>query len=639
MSCSANASKVSRAARAAGVSPLANLAGYEAGRADDVALYLPPGPLPWPPPGGARGLWRDYAAQIKTALQAWRSQADDRALARLRAQLAASLADRALTGQRDGHPAGRAGLMAEERARLLLAPPSSLTVAERVERVAILDNALALMRLKRAIDEREYQAALVGVLLSRRQDLQCNPSGAPAAWLPGRPVGVEEDSASQVDPTRKIRVRYRVVDLDEPVASNTLTGAVNPGYDEKFQPRRQERVASQAQIDAIARRLDADALLRSGASWSDGPPLVGPDGMVESGNGRMLALRRAVEVNPDGYAAYRRKLTEEAARLGLERAEVEKVERPVLVRERLTALDGEARLRFVAEANASGVARMGGAEQARADARLIPAGFFAALEVAESDDSLADVLNRRSNLPVVTRFFQLLPETERAALMDSRGELSADGVARLERAMFAYAMPGPSGERLARLVFEEAEAIDRVGAGLKQSLPRLGQMEDFVRAGQRDKDFSIGDDLAVAVEKLRDLRGQGLSVNDYLRQFKMYPEMTPFQEQIVVQLDSRRRSGRAVAALIGAYADQALLQPPPSQGSLFGGGDFKVTREGLLRSALKSVGGEWVDVAAWSAAQRATSGLGVPATQVQALTPAQAARGMDLARNMPAAGL
>ena len=125
--------------------------------------------------------------------------------------------------------------------------------------------------------------------------------------------------------------------------------------------------------------------------------------------------------------------------------------------------------------------------------------------------------------------------------------------------MFAYAMPGPSGERLARLVFEEAEAIDRVGAGLKQSLPRLGQMEDFVRAGQRDKDFSIGDDLAVAVEKMRDLRRQGLSVNDYLRQFKMYPEMTPFQEQIVVQLDSRRRSGRAVAALIGAYADQALL--------------------------------------------------------------------------------
>jgi hypothetical protein len=361
--------------------------------------------------------------------------------------------------------------------------------------------------------------------------------------------------------------------------------------------------------------------------------------MVESGNGRMLALRRAVEVNPDGYAAYRRQLAEGAARLGLDRAGVEKIGRPVLVRERLTALDGEARLRFVAEANASGVARMGGAEQARADAKLIPPGFFAALEVAESDDSLADVLGRKSNLPVVTRFFQLLPETERAALMDSRGELSADGVNRLERAMFAYAMPGPSGERLARLVFEEAEAIDRVGAGLKQSLPRLGQMEDFVRAGQRDRDFSIGDDLAVAVEKMRDLRRQGLSVNDYLRQYKMYPEMTPFQEQVMVQLDSRRRSGRAVAALINAYADQALLQPPPSQRSLFGGDDFKVTREGLLRSALKSVGGEWVDASSWSAAQRAASGLGVPATQIQTLTPVQAARGMDLARNTSAAGL
>jgi hypothetical protein len=234
--------------------------------------------------------------------------------------------------------------------------------------------------------------------------------------------------------------------------------------------------------------------------------------------------------------------------------------------------------------------------------------------------------------------------------MDSRGELSADGVNRLERAMFAYTMPGPSGERLARLVFEEGEAIDRVGAGLKMALPRLGQAEDFIRAGRRARDLGLGDDLAVAVEKLRDLRRQGLSVNDYLRQYKlpldrglpspggMYPEMTPLQEQLLAQLDGRRRSGRAVAGLVNAYADQALLQPPPAQGTLFGA-ELAVTREGLLRSALKAVGGEWVDVSKWSAAQQAASGLGVPAPLVQALTPAQQARAMRLANGTPADGV
>jgi hypothetical protein len=661
MSCRANAGKVSRPGEAFGVPHLASLAAYGTGAAGDAALYLPrcracqrflsptdpvcknedcslygkqqPRPLPGPAPGNVpKGFWRDYGAQIKMALRAWRSRADDRALGRLRAQLATHLAAQAIAARCNGHPAGVASELAEERATLLLSPPRSMTVGERVERVAILDNALALMRLKRAIDDQQYRAALVDIPCSLRPGPP--PSTAPVDWLPGRPVGAEEESTSQVDPTRKVKVRFRVVDLDEPVASNTMTGAVNPDYDQKLQPRRRERVASQAQIDAIARKLDAGALIKPGASWSDGPPLVGPDGMVESGNGRLLALRRAAEINPEGYRAYRQKLLEEATPLGLDRAALEKIERPVLVRERLTAMDDAARLRFIAEANASGVARMGSAEQARADAQLIPPGFFAGLEVAESDNSLADALAKKSNLPVVTRFFRLLPETEQAALMDGQGNLSADGVSRLERAMFAYAMPGASGERLARLVFEEGEAIDRVGAGVKWSLPRLGQMEDLIRAGQRDREFSIGDDLAAAVEKMRDLRRQGLSVNDYLRQYKMYPELAPIQEQLLVQLDARRRSGRAVAGLVNAYAEAVIRQPPPMQAGLFGDA-FKVTREGLLRSAVKSLGGEWVDLSTWSAAQRATSGLDVPATQVQAMTPGQQARGMHLANNTP----
>ncbi len=447
-------------------------------------------------------------------------------------------------------------------------------------------------------------------------------------------MGAEEESVSQVDPTRKVQVRYRVVDLDQPVVSNTATGVVNPDYDQKLQPRRRERAASRMQIEAIAKKLDAGALIKSGASWSDGPPLVGPDGMVESGNGRLLALRQAAEINPEGYRAYRHKLAEEATRLGLDRAAVQKIERPVLVRERLTEMDDGARLRFIAEANASGVARMGGAEQARADAALIPAGFFANLEVAESDRSLSDVLTKKLNLPVVTRFIRLLPETEGAALMDSQGNLSSDGVSRVERAMFAYAMPDRSGERLARMVCEEAEAIDRVGAGVKWALPKLGPMEDLVRAGQRDREFSIGDDLAAAVEKMRDLRVQGLSVNDYLRQYKMYADLSPVQEQLLAQLDARRYSGRRVAELINAYADAVIDQPPPMQVGMFGDA-LKVTREGLLRSAVKSVGGEWVDLRAWSAAQQAVSGLDVPAAEVQKLTPGQAAQGMQRANETP----
>jgi hypothetical protein len=130
---------------------------------------------------------------------------------------------------------------------------------------------------------------------------------------------------------------------------------------------------------------------------------------------------------------------------------------------------------------------------------------------------------------------------------------------------------------------------------LKQALPKLGQMEDLIRAGQRDADLSLGDDLAKAVEKMRDIHQQGLSVDDYLRQHKLFGELTPLQEQLLLQLAERRRSGRAVAGLINAYADLVQQTAPPSQIHLMDDG-FAVTREDLLRVAVRNVGGNWVDM-------------------------------------------
>ena len=520
-------------------------------------------PVAWPPPGvtfkrsrvvpvtcpregpslDIADLWADHGRTIRDNLALWQRLApgeDTTAFYQNRARIVAQIARWAEAQGKLDSPAGIAQPIAEERARLILSPDEKMSVAERSEHILILDSALALLRARGEISNEQYRVAVVDTLIRATAPV----STAPVNWLPHRPVGREETAASQVDPTHKVRLRYRLVDLDEPVTSNTLTGGLNPGYLQELQPRGRERVASQVQIDTIARRLDPDALLRSGATWADGPPIVGPDGMVESGNGRVLSLRRAAENHPEGYDRYRAELERRAAEFGLSAGQVRRMKRPVLVRERLTELESEKRRRFVSEANASGVARMGVAEQARADAALIPPGFFADLQVAPSDESLADVLTKRSNAPVVQRFLNLLPETERAALMDERGQLSAEGIARVERAMFAYAMPGRAGRRLADLVFEQSEAIDRVGAGLKRALPLLGQAEDLIRAGQRDPNLSIGRDLAVVVEKMRDLRKQRLSVNDYLRQHKMFPELTPFQEQLLAQLDGRRRSAR-----------------------------------------------------------------------------------------------
>jgi hypothetical protein len=414
------------------------------------------------------------------------------------------------------------------------------------------------------------------------------------AQLQQRPaIGRELKTASQVDPTKTIKARYRLYELAEVVTSHTVTGGLNPAYDQSWQPRRRSRTADRRQIDAIARQLAPEALLKTGANWAEGPPIVGPDRLVESGNGRVLALRRSLELNPAGYAAYCQALTKRARQYGLKPKAVRRLRQPLLVRERVTPLTAEERLRFVMAANASGANRLGAAEQALAEARLIPAGFFGELQVADSDRSLAVVLSKKVNVPVVARWVNLLPPTERTALLDGQGGLSATGINRLERAMLAYVLP--DGERVVQLFFEAGEVIDRIGAGLKQALPRLGQQEALIRASQRQAGLSLSQNLVVVIEKLWQLRQQGLSVTDYLRHYTLTPELTPLQAQLLAQLDRRRRSARAVADLLKAYAGLVLQTTSPDQPELFDG-LAEISAERLLKMAVKTAGGVWLEL-------------------------------------------
>jgi hypothetical protein len=68
--------------------------------------------------------------------------------------------------------------------------------------------------------------------------------------------------------------------------------------------------------------LDSAALLKKETGWSEGAPIVAEDGFVESGNGRLLGLRRAVEINPAGYKAYRNRLIEQAGQWGFNPADI-----------------------------------------------------------------------------------------------------------------------------------------------------------------------------------------------------------------------------------------------------------------------------------------------------------------------------
>ncbi len=101
-----------------------------------------------------------------------------------------------------------------------------------------------------------------------------------------------------------VDVRPEVVDAATLTTSHTGEMAANPRYPADLQPRDRSRAASQEQVANMAANLRPE-LLGDGADATTGAPIVGPDGVVESGNARVLAIRRAYETNKTASGRYR----------------------------------------------------------------------------------------------------------------------------------------------------------------------------------------------------------------------------------------------------------------------------------------------------------------------------------------------
>ena len=85
-----------------------------------------------------------------------------------------------------------------------------------------------------------------------------------------------------------------MVEASRLIVSHDASGKPNPRFPQELQPRDRERETSQAWVQKIAANLDTDSLGRTSRADS-GAPIVGPDAVVESGNGRTMAIKLAYE--------------------------------------------------------------------------------------------------------------------------------------------------------------------------------------------------------------------------------------------------------------------------------------------------------------------------------------------------------
>jgi hypothetical protein len=415
-------------------------------------------------------------------------------------------------------------------------------------------------------------------------------------------------------PEEKYGLRYRAVELDDLITSNTDNLAENPEYYQALQERQRDKAASEMMmIESKARNLHPDQVLSDAGILQHGTPVVGPDSMVESGNGRVLAFRRARATYPDRWAAYQQRLRERLGEYGMAETDIAGMRDPVIIRERTTPLDPTQRIEFARMANETQILTKSAAETASRDADRITDDMLANFQVGETESLQGAILSRK-NQPFVDGFMAGIPETEAGGILDKGGKLSKNGIDRVKNAMFARAFPGEAGDRLLSALAESSDSnIRRIEDGIQSALPRLAAVEGRIRQGNLDPGLSITEDVAKASDMLSRLRREGKSVDGYLAQESFFTEeLTPTQKAILQHLDEYAgKSANRVRDYLRGYADEALKQPPPDQGQMFVG--EKPTKEAILDHVARTQTGEETALFGAAGAELAESEGGRPA--------------------------
>jgi hypothetical protein len=409
-----------------------------------------------------------------------------------------------------------------------------------------------------------------------RENTPAAPAAAPVQVKKATP----ETYAYGSDPNKVYNFTHKVVSLDDLIASNLDTGAVNPKYTAELQPRDRTRIASTRQVDTLAKNLVPEHLLTDFKQLEKGAPIVGADRMVESGNGRTLALRKARSDNPEKWADYQAKLKEALPEYGLNESALKGIKDPVLIRERTS--DVPDRAEFAREANNPVTMGMSPLETAAQDSRLLSQEKLLAFKIGE-DQTIDEALTSAANREFVRSFVGELPANEHARLLTKYGTLNQDGLRRIKAAMFTRIFPGKAGQRLAETFMEAIDGRTKnFETAVSAVMPKLTRMQGLIDAGQRAKSLDITADIAAAVDAQARLRGQGMKVSDYLGQSSMFgDELTPLQKNLLAYFDTIGNKPKAIKDFLNGYADAVEAAPDPHQMGLFGAVE-QPTKEAII---------------------------------------------------------
>lgn len=364
-----------------------------------------------------------------------------------------------------------------------------------------------------------------------------------------------KESTAVTERGSTIATQFVAVEADRLVTSHDNSLKPNPAFPRELQPRDRARAASEAQIAKIENGINPELLAESPKA-SDGAPIIGTDQVVESGNARTIALRRAYD---GGKAdAYRSWLIENAERFGLDPKKLAKMKRPVLARVGLGEYD---RAEFARQANESAVAQMSVTETARADAARMPDLMGL---VANEDGTIS--IGASGNF--IRGFMEsVVSPSEQGAMITAGGTLSQQGLQRIRNAVFAKAYGDPE---IVAMMAESTDAnVKNILAGMLRAAPAVARLKDLIDAGARyPMDFT--GDMVKAVRQFSQLRADGMTVDQFLAQRSLFDSgLSPEINNLLIGLQENAKAPKRVAEMIGRVVDTVDQLGDPRQSGMF----------------------------------------------------------------------
>lgn len=326
-------------------------------------------------------------------------------------------------------------------------------------------------------------------------DAAAQPSEAPAAGERVRSIGETEQVVTGAD--REVDTEFEVRELDDLITSD------QPGFDPARQPRDRGKPQSASQVQHIAANLDPQRL-GNNRQAAHGAPIIGPDSMVEVGNGRTMAIRKAYDEFPESVDRYQQMMRDKGY-------DIEGMSKPVLVRRRTTEIAPDDMQRWVMEGQEAGTMKMGGAEDARASAGNISPETMA---LYKGGSVMTD-----ANKPFRDAW-QKDTMRDPNEIAGADGVLNARGQQILEADMLAKAFDDQ--ELAARLVERGGEDIKGIANVLTDLAPRFAQLKQRIAKGDVPGAFDVTKEIAEAAKLVARSRSDKTPLNDLISSDDMF---------------------------------------------------------------------------------------------------------------------